>query len=268
MNAVTRLLVAPLLTALVAGCAGPAPRPAPEPQDGPPLRSVEPDSVPQPVPRSESRARYGNPPSYQVFGQTYHVLDSSRDYVERGIASWYGTKFQGRRTSSGEPYDMFRYTAAHRTLPLPTYAQVTNMENGRSVIVRINDRGPFKDSRIIDLSYIAAQKLGFADKGMARVEVRAIDPQSGGQPERVDVPRQDGTIWLQAGAFAEPRNAEALRARLSGAGLGPVDVTPVMLGAGTLYRVRIGPLANGERASEMVRRVQDLGLEPPRLILD
>nr|VFJ58219.1 MAG: rare lipoprotein A [Candidatus Kentron sp. FM]VFJ62986.1 MAG: rare lipoprotein A [Candidatus Kentron sp. FM]VFK19661.1 MAG: rare lipoprotein A [Candidatus Kentron sp. FM] len=146
-------------------------------QDGPPLFSrLDPDNIPDAVPRSDPKSPYGNPPSYAVYGQRYYVMESSLGYVKRGIASWYGRKFHGRRTSSGETYDMFAMTAAHRSLPLPTYVRVINLENGRQAIVRVNDRGPFHPDRIIDLSYAAAVKLHIAQRGTARVEIRAIDP--------------------------------------------------------------------------------------------
>ncbi|MGB5735215.1 MAG: septal ring lytic transglycosylase RlpA family protein [Thiohalocapsa sp.] len=135
------------------------------------------DGPPDAVPRVEPKARYGNMKSYVVYGKTYYPKQSSRGHVERGIASWYGPKFHGRKTSSGEPYDMHQMTAAHKTLPLPTYALVKNLENGRSAIVKVNDRGPFVGDRIIDLSYAAAKKLGVDQKGTARVEVVSIDPR-------------------------------------------------------------------------------------------
>jgi rare lipoprotein A len=128
------------------------------------------------LPRPELKSRYGNPESYVVFGQRYEVLDSSRGYVREGIASWYGEPFHGRRTSNGEVYDMHALTAAHKSLPLPTYVLVTNLENGRQVVLRVNDRGPFHGGRIIDVSFSAAQKLGMIGPGTARVEVRALDP--------------------------------------------------------------------------------------------
>lgn len=132
---------------------------------------------PDAVPKVEPKARYGNMKSYVVYGKTYYPKQSSRGYVERGVASWYGTKFHGRKTSSGERYDMHQMTAAHKTLPLPTYALVKNLENGRSAIVKVNDRGPFVGDRIIDLSYAAAKKLGVDKKGLAQVEVVSIDPR-------------------------------------------------------------------------------------------
>ncbi len=138
------------------------------------------------VPKVEPKSRYGNPKSYVVFGKRYHTKASSRGHVEKGLASWYGKKFHGRKTSSGERYNMYAMTAAHKTLPLPTYARVTNVKNGRSIVVRVNDRGPFHGKRIIDLSYVAARKLGVVKTGTAMVEVRAIDPSrpgSGGRSE-------------------------------------------------------------------------------------
>jgi rare lipoprotein A len=133
-------------------------------------------SIPDAVPVQEERSRYGNPPEYEVFGRTYRVLNTSSGYEAEGLASWYGPDFQGRRTSSGDPYDMYAMTAAHPSLPLPTYVEVTNLGNGRTVVVRVNDRGPFHGDRIIDLSYVAAWKLGMIGHGTARVRVRALEP--------------------------------------------------------------------------------------------
>jgi len=148
-------------------------------QDGPPAAEEIPANVaqiPDAVPQAEPRSNFGNPDSYEVYGDHYVILKDTRGYKERGYASWYGKKFQGKRTSSGEPYDMFKMTAAHKTLPIPCYARVTNLDNGHSVVVRINDRGPFHEGRIIDLSYTAAVKLGSLGKGSIPVEVEAIDP--------------------------------------------------------------------------------------------
>lgn len=133
------------------------------------------DAIPEPEVRAEPRARTGNR-DYAVLGKRYQVLDDAKDYIEEGGASYYGNKFHGRRTSSGEVYDMYAFSAAHKTLPLPSYARVTNLDNGKSIVVRVNDRGPFHSSRIIDLSYAAAVKLGYRERGTARVEVRALHP--------------------------------------------------------------------------------------------
>ncbi|HEV2608205.1 MAG TPA: septal ring lytic transglycosylase RlpA family protein [Xanthomonadaceae bacterium] len=152
---------------------------APGVADGAPDIPADVANLPEPVPHAEPLSHYGNRSKYVVLGKTYTVLPSAAGYVERGVASWYGTKFDGRATSNFEPYDLYQFTAAHRTLPLPSYARVTNLDNGRSVIVRVNDRGPFHDGRLIDLSYAAAVKLGVNAHGTANVEVRGIDP---GQP--------------------------------------------------------------------------------------
>ncbi len=145
-------------------------------RDGAPSQKVDIASISDAVPRSEPRGKYGNPRTYTVAGKTYRTLSDNEGYQESGIASWYGAKFHGRRTSSGEPYDMHGMTAAHKTLPLPTYAEVTNLQNGRKVTVKINDRGPFHGNRLIDLSYAAASKLGILATGTGLVEIRAITP--------------------------------------------------------------------------------------------
>jgi rare lipoprotein A len=176
-----RTLAAPiaLVTALaLAACAG-APRPPGSTTALPPVLTAPPPvpgAVPDAVPRIEPRSRYGNPPFYDQFGKRYYVLSSSLGYWERGVASWYGPGFHKERTSTGEQYDMYGMTAAHKTLPLPAYVRVTNLQNGRSVVVRVNDRGPFVGNRIIDLSYTAAAKLDMLRNGTAMVEIRSIDP--------------------------------------------------------------------------------------------
>ncbi|MGD2137027.1 MAG: septal ring lytic transglycosylase RlpA family protein [Gammaproteobacteria bacterium] len=161
------------MATLLAGCASRGPH-EPAVDDAPP-EPVDVSSIPNAVPKREPLSRYGNPTSYVVNGKRYYTMPSSRGYRERGLASWYGTKFHGKRTSSGEPYDVYAMTAAHRTLPLPSYVEVTNLRNNRSVILKVNDRGPFKADRIIDLSYAAAAKLGILGYGTGLVEVRAID---------------------------------------------------------------------------------------------
>ena len=134
------------------------------------------DEIPDAIPQAEFKSRSGNPETYVIEGVTYRVMDTSDGYREEGIASWYGGYFHGRRTSSGDVYDMYLMTAAHKSLPLPTYVRVTNLTNGRSVVLRVNDRGPFVEDRIIDLSFAAATKLGMAEQGTAEVEVVALDP--------------------------------------------------------------------------------------------
>lgn len=238
-----------------------------EPADGPPS-GVEIDlaSIPEPVPRAEPRSRYGNHSPYTVHGRTYRVLESAKGYVERGLASWYGTKFHGRPTSSFEPYDMFQYTAAHRTLPLPTYARVTNLENGESVVVRINDRGPFKPDRIIDLSYVAALRLGIVARGTAMVEVRALDPEEA-EPGPVTAAGQGGgPVFVQVGAFLKRDNAKHTRARLQQAGLEGVRLTRVRANGRTFWRVRLGPFHEAAQAGRVLAEVRRLGFPAAQLV--
>ncbi len=244
------------LALLVASCAGERPRDA----DGPSSRDLKPSDVRDAVPRQEPRARYGNRSPYEVLGKRYTVMDSSEGYRERGIASWYGSKFHGRNTSSGEPFDMHKATAAHRNLPLPTYAEVTNLENGQKVIVKINDRGPFHDDRLIDLSYGAAVRLGMAHTGTARVEVRAIgfgEPA----PERPAVKVADG-MFLQVGAFGERDAAERLAGRMMQEHLQPVSIQQ----GGGLYKVWIGPYQREEDVEFAAQSVVELGLERPHKV--
>lgn len=270
---------------MIAACASrpPAPAPAPagerghlakaapprvEPADGPPVGvDIDLARIPEPVPRAEPRSRYGNHSPYTVNGQTYHVLASAKGYVERGLASWYGTKFHGRPTSSFEPYDMFQYTAAHRTLPLPTYARVTNLENGKSVVVRINDRGPFKPDRIIDLSYVAALRLGIVEKGTALVEVRALDPEEAEPgPTSGTASGARGLVYVQVGAFRERGNARRAKLRLEEAGLREVRLTRVRAHGGTFWRVRLGPFREAEQANQVLAEVRRLGFPAAQLV--
>jgi len=252
-----------------------------EPGDGPGAR-IDPDSIPAVVPRQEPRSRHGNPDSYVVNGHRYHVRDSARGYVAEGIASWYGSKFHGRRTSSGEPYNMYELTAAHRTLPLPTYARVTNLDNGRSVVLKINDRGPFHDDRLIDLSYAAATRLGVVASGTAHVRVRALtSPGEGpvsahagdaGAPERppggtAPAPQADGRVFVQVGAFAHFANAQEMRARVLGADIRGVDVERGEAADGSrIYRVRIGPLAGNDERHDILRKLDRAGIGPARVV--
>ncbi len=227
-------------------------------------------AIAQPVPRHEPLAAYGNRSPYSVLGKSYRVLDDPRGYRERGIASWYGAKFHGRATSSMEPYDMCAFTAAHKTLPLPSYARVTHLDNGRSIIVRVNDRGPFHDGRVIDLSYVAALALGVYQTGTARVEVEAIVP--GGAPPRA-IPASvagpangEGQVFVQLGAFGERDNARALQRRLRDAGE-KAEVVRGEGGSGRLYRVRLGPFANAAAAERARARLGDRGFASATIVI-
>jgi len=236
--------------------------------------------VPDVTPRHEPRSKYGNPESYVVNGRRYSVMASASGYSERGIASWYGNKFHGQRTSSGETYDMYGMTAAHTRLPLPTYVRVTNLQNGRSTVVKVNDRGPFHDNRLIDLSYAAASKLGIVETGTGLVEVQALTP---GQPESPPVAIAQSSpavlsattssgpvqLYLQVGAFISRSNAEQLRERLNGQNLPPVVIQQSTTAANTpIYRVRVGPIASVDEADRLAAQLGSYGLGEPHVVID
>ena len=250
------LLLTMLVCMLLVSCAGEQPQ-VDGPADGPSTTDLRPQDVADAVPQSEPLARYGNHSPYEVFGKKYHVLASSEGYHKRGVASWYGSKFHGRRTSSGEPYDMHLATAAHKLLPLPTYAEVTNLDNGKKVIVKINDRGPFKDDRLIDMSYGAALRLGMIGTGTARVDVRVIDVQH----IKVAAADPDGT-WLQAGAYGKRQGAEQLAGQLEQARLNPVSIHDI----GDLFRVWLGPYGSAAEVESIISRAIELGFERPHRV--
>ena len=192
------------------------------------------------------------PSSYEVLGVRYHVMDSAEGYVERGLASWYGPKFHGKKTSSGEVYDMHRMSAAHKTLPLQTWTKVTHLDTGRSITVRVNDRGPFVEGRIIDLSYQAALALGIIAEGVAPVEVRAIrDPDA--------ATRTAKHRFLQLGAFAIRSNAEAFVQKLRRQGLARLSVRTRKRSA-ILHRVLQGPFKDNAEFNQAISRLEDLGI--------
>lgn len=230
--------------------------------------------VPDAVPRVEAKSRHGNASPYTVLGKTYYVRSSAAGYRERGYASWYGEKFQGHATSNGEIYDMYQMTAANKTLPLPSYAQVTNLNNGRKVIVRVNDRGPFHEGRIIDLSYAAAYKLDMLGHGTAPVEVVAIDPRTWNGAQSSTSSRGSVTIkgnpvgrYLQMGAFSQRANAGRVRDELSQSVSGiDVAVREAQRGTQTLYKVVVGPLKSRSQVSTLEDVAYKLGLSTPILV--
>jgi rare lipoprotein A len=198
-------------------------------------------------------------------------MKSSRGYRERGIASWYGTKFHGRKTANGERYDMYAMTAAHKELPIPTYVRVTNLRNGRSAVVRVNDRGPFHNNRIIDLSYAAATKLGIIGKGTGLVEVVALQP--GGPapaPARTFASRPDGNpnMFVQVGAFANKDNADRLRWRLQKSLGRSVRIQRAGSYGSAMFRVQVGPVAGVEQADSLVYRLADLGIHKVQMVIE
>ena len=263
-----RLLCWPVVLVVLSGCGGILTSPSKGKyysDDGPPPDYMDNHIVPDAVPRVEPKSRGGNPKSYVVFGKRYYVMDNSKGYKERGIASWYGKKFHGRRTSNGEIYDMYAMTAAHKTLPLPTYVEVQNIKTGKTIIVRVNDRGPFHEGRIIDLSYAAAQKLGTSGKGTGLVEVRAIDPLTWNKQQQQPGYRTadtsgdanpDAKIYLQLGAFSSQGNAQRLLQKAVGHAISGVFIKQGTNSSGeSIYRVRIGPLATIDMADNMITRL-------------
>jgi rare lipoprotein A len=304
-----RALALPLCAAVAIGmaaCSSAPPRPeSPSPAATPePAAATPAQPVPDVVPRSEPRSRYGNPPFYDVMGKRYFVLSSNVGYVERGVASWYGPGFHKVRTSIGEIYDMYGMSAAHKTLPLPAYVRVTNLQNGRSVVVRVNDRGPFVGNRIIDLSYTAAAKLDMLRNGTAMVEVRSLDaapapeapitaadsapaaapliaspletapPATAASPAataagspvtQVAVP---AALFIQAGAFSDPKNAERLVEKLRGGGYGKIFVRDNEIAGRRMYRVRIGPVPNVAEFDRIVAALERVGVHDAHLALD
>ena len=259
---VVRCLAALVWMAMLSAC-GVAPERDRQPADG-----VDVSSLPGPTPRAEPRSRYGNPRSYVVHGKRYFTLATARGFVQRGVASWYGPKFHGRRTSSGEPYDMYKMTAAHKTLPLPTYVLVRNLETERRIVVRVNDRGPFHGDRIIDLSYAAARKLGIARKGTGLVEVRALEPGKAVRPAKRSRKSEPARLFVQAGAFRAAGNAARLQARLRAASRWPVRVLRARSNGRVMYRVRLGPVSSMEEADRVSTALGALGIRSPRIVVE
>ena len=244
-----------------------------EEKDGGPDRHVNLKSIPNATPKYEPRSRYGNPSSYEVFGKRYYTMASADGFSERGIASWYGNKFHGRRTSSGETYDMFAMTAAHKSLPLPTYVEVTNLENGRKVIVKVNDRGPFHANRIIDLSYVAAAKLGITAKGTGLVEIRAIDPRRPNQPSKTRVADSGSQafkpgLFIQAGAFKNKDNAVRMKSRLQASLNNPIRITELSTAGDVFYRVQVGPLAQVQVADTISLQLENMGIMNIKTVIE
>jgi len=268
---------AALLALMLAACATthrpPPPAPGPVPVPPPPADVAR---IPNAVPRAEPRSLHGNPPFYDALGRRYFVLPSADGYDERGVASWYGPTFHGGNTSSGEPYNMYGMTAAHKTLPLPSFARVTNLANGRSVVVRINDRGPFVANRIIDLSYTAAAKLDMLREGTAWVEVRTLTPGAAEAPAETPAAAAQTPppaapalplLYVQTGAFADPANAGRQLGRLHAAGLARAFVMPPPEGS-QLFRVRIGPVGSVAEYDALAARLAALGIPDARLVTD
>jgi len=305
MRTPTLLALIPLATLALAGCSiasrssgGPTPSASGKSgtaiPSGSNVPSPPPDvlAIPDAVPRAEPRGTRGNPPFYEVFGKRYYVMASSDGWVERGTASWYGPGFHAASTSLGEPYDMYAMTAAHKTLPIPCFAEVTNLKNGRKVVVRINDRGPFVGDRIIDLSYTAAAKLDMLVAGTAPVEMRVLTPGRGSvsasgsalpptmpvaPPAKaappvtvVNAPAATmpgaAPMFIQAGVFADHENARRRVELLLSEGIELASLDEIPRSERALHRVRVGPFATVEEFDLNLKRLRDLGINDARLL--
>lgn len=232
------------------------------------------------VPKKESKSKRGNPKSYVVFGKRYYVMESSDNFTQKGIASWYGPKFHGKKTSNGEVYDMYKMTAAHKELPLPTYLDVTNIKNGKTITVRVNDRGPFHDNRIVDLSYSAAKKLGIIKEGTGLVEIKAINPASSStaidskpyittaksNQDVINEQELNTSFYIQVGSFSKKENAIKMKKKLDMLGDGLIKISPVTIGGDKLYRVNIGPLSDVKLADAIVSRLPDYDIFEHKII--
>lgn len=260
--------------------------------DGPGENPPDFDKIADAQPKPERLHRFANRP-YQVFGKDYVPLQSARDFRQRGIASWYGRRYHGQKTSIGETYDMYAMTAAHPTLPIPTYVRVTNVTNGKSVVVRVNDRGPFHSDRVIDLSFVAAYKLGYTQAGSALVQIETLDSDGGVSAASVPAPavpvakpaadpvaippvvaeapplpvsRDASGVYLQLGAFSMRDNAESFRAKVYKELDWLNDVMKVDAQGG-LYRLKLGPYRTSEDARLVAERIQtQLNLKPVLLV--
>ncbi len=246
--------------------------------DKAPVSPPDVSGIPDAVPVSLPYSRGGNKPTYQVWGRSYSVLPSHVGYVAEGTASWYGLKFHGHETANGEIYDIYKMSAAHKSLPIPSFARVTNLDNGNQVIVRVNDRGPFHGDRLIDLSYAAAARLGMLSKGTGHVRVEGIDVGAAQIPvtpviqstQPIPEPRLNGAVvsgqYLQVGAYGDPNNALNAQRRLSERLPASVQVVEVESGGRRLHRVLVGPLAAGLSLQGMVDQIMGAGYSSPILV--
>jgi rare lipoprotein A len=248
-------------------------------RDGPPNFYVDESKIPNATPKVEPLSKNGNMPVYRVFGKKYYTLRSSKNYVAVGTASWYGTQFHAHSTSSGEPYNMLAMTAAHKTLPLPTYVEVTNLKNNRQIIVKVNDRGPFESNRLIDLSYVAAKKLGMIGHGTATVRVKAIDPATYGKHmdfassissktsnalRSAITAGKNKTVFLQVGAFKSKENALKYKRHLTSLISAPVNVYHPR-GRSKLFQVQIGPINDAITATNLVSKLKTYGINASKV---
>lgn len=252
------------VVSLLAGCSS---GPVSIKDSAPTKIPVDISSIPDAIPRYEPYSKHANPESYTVWGKRYKVMRSGKGYQERGISSWYGTKFHGKKTANGETYDMFAMTAAHKTLPLPSYVKVTNLKNGRSVVVRVNDRGPFHGNRIIDLSYAAAIKLGIHKTGTGFVEVRTVEPgQNDSNSHKTESKER---IFLQVGAFKNKANAVTLKNKLRSMQSVNSRIQRMSTGNGQLvYKLQLGPISSVNEADKLMFHLSKLGISNSHFVTE
>lgn len=266
-RSISKLSVFALVAWLLSGCLGGGGGSGGGIRDGAPASPVDPALIPDAIPRNDPVTKAGNKSPYTVLGKTYHVMPSAKAYRARGTASWYGSKFHGRKTSNGETYNLYGMSAAHKTLPIPCYVRVTNLNNGLSAVVRVNDRGPFHDDRLIDLSYAAAVKLGFHAQGTAPVEIEVIDVDNGTQSGAIASQQTGDAHYLQAGAFRDWRLADNLRQRLQVSTQHPVVISRAG-DTGEWYRVRIGPLASRSQAETLRQQLAASGVAVAQIVTE
>uniref|UniRef100_UPI00351AE81E septal ring lytic transglycosylase RlpA family protein n=1 Tax=Endozoicomonas sp. Mp262 TaxID=2919499 RepID=UPI00351AE81E len=252
-----------MLAAALGGCTTTATTTTEE--DGPPKGHVDVSLIPDAVPEPHSGRLKHSP--YKLRGVSYKPLKTAKGYSREGIASWYGTKFHGRQTANGEVYDMFKMTAAHKTLPLPSYVKVTNLENNRSVVLRVNDRGPFKDDRLIDVSYVAAKKLGFANSGVSKVKIEGIDPGAflTSKERKKD---EDSLIYLQLAALKNFHNAHVLRREVFDKLGVKVSIVANDDEVNPYYRVRVGPVESPEHMEELLEQLAESRYDTPFIVYE
>ena len=223
---------------------------------------------------SLKKSKYGNPSSYIVMGKRYYVMDSAEGFTQKGVASWYGPNFHGKRTSSGETYDMHAMTAAHKTLPIPVYVKVKNVTNGKTAIVLVNDRGPFAHDRIIDLSFAAAKKLDVVGPGTAKVEIVALNSSRKVSRSTVKATplktsaQEQANMYIQLGSFSSEDNARKLSRELTVKKETAVVIKPVKTGKGNFFRVQIGPLLDLSEANSIQNRLKRKGYKNARIVIE
>lgn len=264
----------PLMVLVCCGCTVDPVR-VQQQDDEPTYVPIDVMTVPDAVPKYEKRTRAGNPPQYEVYGKEYKVLTESTGYQKKGIASWYGTKFHGRKTSNGEVYDMYAMTAAHKTLPIPSYVRVTNLKNRRSAVVRINDRGPFHDNRVIDLSYTAAVKLGIQKNGTGFVEVIALEPNGSVKKKAIKktpleiFKEQKGVLaYLQVGAFSNYYFANQEKEKISANKIATLRIQISQKKEKQVYKVQVGPLYTAQQIDSINEKLARLGYRDAELVIE